>query len=110
MSDLNIARWYPTLAPLEDGNVLAVSGLDGFGQMIKGNTEEWTPKTRAWTSIDPSQAVPDLPGAVPDAQRRSVLHRLERRIRARNPVLANPWHLESDHERLQARPGVADPN
>ena len=48
VSDLNVARWYPTLAPLEGGKVLAVSGLDEYGQIIKGTTEEWTPKTRAW--------------------------------------------------------------
>jgi hypothetical protein len=51
VSELNVARWYPTLVPLANGNVLAVSGLDGLGQIIAGNTEEWNPQTRAW-SVD----------------------------------------------------------
>ncbi len=46
--DMNLARWYPTLVRLKDGNVLAVSGLDQFGQMIAGNTEEWSLKTHHW--------------------------------------------------------------
>jgi hypothetical protein len=47
--DLNIARWYPTLVGLKDGNVLALSGLNEFGQ-INGNTpEEFSLKTHRWT-------------------------------------------------------------
>ncbi len=49
VSDMNLARWYPTLVGLEDGNVLAVSGLDQFGQIIKGDSEEFNPKTGHWT-------------------------------------------------------------
>jgi Domain of unknown function (DUF1929) len=49
VSDLNVARWYPTLVGLATGKVLAVSGLDGFGQIIAGNTEEWDPTTGEWS-------------------------------------------------------------
>jgi hypothetical protein len=49
VSNLNLARWYPTLVGLENGNVLAVSGLNQFGQIINGQTEEYTPATRRWT-------------------------------------------------------------
>jgi Domain of unknown function (DUF1929) len=49
LADMNVARWYPTLVRLTSGRVLAVSGLDGLGQMIDGNTEEWNPATRRWT-------------------------------------------------------------
>ncbi len=49
VSDLNIARWYPTLVGLKDGNVLAVSGLNGFGQVITGQSEQFSLKTHRWT-------------------------------------------------------------
>ncbi|MBV9818435.1 MAG: DUF1929 domain-containing protein [Solirubrobacterales bacterium] len=49
VSDLNIARWYPTLVGLADGKVLAVSGLDGFGNIIPGQSEIFDPKTNRWT-------------------------------------------------------------
>lgn len=52
VSDMNIARWYPTLVGLKDGNVLAVSGLDQFGQWIQGNSEVFSLKTHRWT-LDP---------------------------------------------------------
>jgi hypothetical protein len=49
VSDMNLARWYPTLVGLKDGNVLAVSGLDQFGKIITGHSEEFSLKTHRWT-------------------------------------------------------------
>ncbi|MGX1914396.1 galactose oxidase-like domain-containing protein [Streptomyces phaeochromogenes] len=43
------ARWYPTLVGLEDGRVLAVSGLDDVGMIDPGDNEIYDPKTRKWT-------------------------------------------------------------
>jgi Domain of unknown function (DUF1929) len=48
VSNLNIARWYPSLVGLKEGRVLAVSGLNQFGQMIQGQTETYTPATKRW--------------------------------------------------------------
>ncbi|MGZ8667022.1 MAG: radical copper oxidase GlxA, partial [Solirubrobacterales bacterium] len=50
VDDLDLARWYPTLVGLEDGRVLAVSGLDGFGRIIDGHNEIYDPETRQWTT------------------------------------------------------------
>jgi hypothetical protein len=49
VSNLQIARWYPTLVGLKDGNVLAVSGLDQFGRIIGGNSEIFSLRTHRWT-------------------------------------------------------------
>jgi hypothetical protein len=46
--NMNQSRWYPTLTPLSDGNVLTVAGLDNVGQVINGQTEEFDPKTNTW--------------------------------------------------------------
>lgn len=42
------ARWYPTLTTLEDGKVLAVSGLDDIGQIDVGKAEVYDPEKKSW--------------------------------------------------------------
>ena len=49
VSNLTLARWYPSLIGLTDGRVLAVSGLNQFGNIINGENEIYTPATRTWT-------------------------------------------------------------
>ena len=41
-------RWYPTLTTEEDGNVLAVSGIDGAGLVQAGETDVFDPRTGHW--------------------------------------------------------------
>jgi hypothetical protein len=48
--DLTDHRWYPTLAPLPGGNVLAVSGLDQFGRMLPGRNEVYYVRDKRWTA------------------------------------------------------------
>ncbi len=48
VANMQVARWYPTLASLPNGNVLAVSGLDQFGRMIQGTNEDYNLKTGKW--------------------------------------------------------------
>ncbi|WP_030759770.1 kelch motif-containing protein [Streptomyces griseus] len=43
------ARWYPTLVGLQDGRVLAVSGLNDVGDVVPGDNEIYDPKTKKWT-------------------------------------------------------------
>ncbi|MFF9146698.1 galactose oxidase-like domain-containing protein [Streptomyces sp. NPDC014861] len=43
------ARWYPTLVGLQDGKVLAVSGLNDVGDVVPGDNEIFDPKTKKWT-------------------------------------------------------------
>ncbi|MEU9855031.1 kelch motif-containing protein [Streptomyces sp. NPDC047974] len=43
------ARWYPTLVGLQDGKVLAVSGLNDVGDVVPGDNEIYDPKTKKWT-------------------------------------------------------------
>jgi hypothetical protein len=43
-------RWYPTLTTMENGDILAVSGLDGAGQISPGNTDVFDPHTGRWSS------------------------------------------------------------
>lgn len=54
------ARWYPTLVGLDDGRVLAVSGLDDVGVIDPGDNEIYDPKTKKW-SMGPKRYFPTYP-------------------------------------------------
>lgn len=54
------ARWYPTLVGLDDGRVLAVSGLDDVGAVVAGDNEIYDPKTKKW-SKGPTRYFPTYP-------------------------------------------------
>ncbi|MFJ6740215.1 galactose oxidase-like domain-containing protein [Streptomyces sp. NPDC091279] len=54
------ARWYPTLVGLDDGRVLAVSGLDDVGVVDPGDNEIYDPKTKKWTP-GPKRYFPTYP-------------------------------------------------
>ncbi len=41
-------RWYPTLTTEENGNILAVSGLDGAGEIQPGATDVFNYRTGRW--------------------------------------------------------------
>ncbi|RPF36327.1 kelch motif-containing protein [Streptomyces sp. TLI_185] len=54
------ARWYPTLVGLDDGRVLAVSGLDDVGMIDPGDNEIYDPRTKKW-SPGPKRYFPTYP-------------------------------------------------
>ncbi|MET9463259.1 kelch motif-containing protein [Streptomyces sp. NPDC006544] len=54
------ARWYPTLVGLQDGRVLAVSGLNDVGDVVPGDNEYYDPRTKKWTA-GPSHYFPTYP-------------------------------------------------
>ena len=54
------ARWYPTLVGLDDGRVLAVSGLDDVGMIDPGDNEIYDPATKKWTP-GPKRYFPTYP-------------------------------------------------
>ncbi|MET9541761.1 kelch motif-containing protein [Streptomyces sp. NPDC006553] len=54
------ARWYPTLVTLEDGKVLAVSGLNDVGDVVPGDNEIYDPETKKW-SKGPFRYFPTYP-------------------------------------------------
>ncbi|RSS55616.1 kelch motif-containing protein [Streptomyces sp. WAC01280] len=54
------ARWYPTLVTLEDGKVLAVSGLNDVGDVVPGDNEIYDPASKKW-SRGPFRYFPTYP-------------------------------------------------
>jgi hypothetical protein len=57
--NLNESRWYASLPVLEDGKVLAVSGLDNTGK-ITDTSEYFDPNTKMW-SWGPTREFPTYP-------------------------------------------------
>jgi hypothetical protein len=61
--DMVKSRWYPTLAELPNGDVLAVSGLDEFGRMLPGDNERYVKDQRRWVDAPKLKRVfPTYPG------------------------------------------------
>ncbi|GGM10099.1 hypothetical protein GCM10010129_62540 [Streptomyces fumigatiscleroticus] len=54
------ARWYPTLVGLDDGRILAASGLDDVGVIDPGDNEIYDPRTKKW-SRGPKRYFPTYP-------------------------------------------------
>ncbi|MBL8159314.1 DUF1929 domain-containing protein [Candidatus Saccharibacteria bacterium] len=48
VGNMRYPRWYPTLTSMPDGSVVAVSGLDGSGEIVQGHTEVYDPVKRRW--------------------------------------------------------------
>lgn len=58
---MNEARWYPTTVTLEDGRVLAVSGLNDIGELVPGKNEIYDPATRKWEYTKKLRKFPTYP-------------------------------------------------
>lgn len=54
VSNMNMARWYPSLVRLANGKVLAVSGLDQFGRIITATTKSGIRRPALGASSPPS--------------------------------------------------------
>ncbi|HEY0937407.1 MAG TPA: galactose oxidase, partial [Trebonia sp.] len=59
VDSMNYARWYPTLAEMGNGMVMAMSGLNDQGQVTM-NSEMFNPSTGRWTQ-GPSRGFPTYP-------------------------------------------------
>ncbi|WP_285656965.1 galactose oxidase early set domain-containing protein [Actinomycetospora sp. NBRC 106375] len=75
VGDMVFARWYPTLTPMVDGRVLATAGLDGVGEVLNGQTEEFDPVTNTWTERkDLTHYFPTYPGLFTTARPDELLY------------------------------------
>jgi len=59
VNSMEYARWYPTLAEMGNGTVMAMSGLDGQGQ-ITMNNEMFNPRAKTWAE-GPAHGFPTYP-------------------------------------------------
>jgi Domain of unknown function (DUF1929) len=59
VNSMNYARWYPTLAEMGNGMVMAISGLNQVGQ-ITMNSDMYNPASGKWT-VGPYRGFPTYP-------------------------------------------------
>ncbi|MHA6784834.1 radical copper oxidase GlxA [Pseudonocardia saturnea] len=110
VGDLTHPRWYPTLAGLPGGGVIAVSGLDGTGEVLDGQNETYDPATGSWTERpDLRQYFPTYP-ALFGTERGELFYSGSNAgygpdDRGRDPAF---WNLGDN--RLTPVPGLRDPD
>ncbi|MEV0898799.1 galactose oxidase early set domain-containing protein [Actinoplanes sp. NPDC049802] len=102
-------RWYPTLAPLPGGDVLAVSGLDEFGRMLPGVNERYRVAKRRWVAAPELERVfPTYPALFLTADERLFFSGSNAgygsATEGRTPGL---WDVRTNG--FQTVPGLADP-
>ncbi|MFC5136912.1 galactose oxidase-like domain-containing protein [Actinomycetospora rhizophila] len=111
VGDMEFKRWYPTLTGLANGTVLAMSGLDGTGEILNGQNEIYDPATRTWRERkDLTQYFPSYP-AVFQTAREDVLF-YSGANSGYGPAEAGRvpgfWNLENNI--LTPIPGMRDPD
>ncbi len=100
------ARWYPTLVGLQDGKVLAVSGLDDVGVIDPGDNEIYDrrPRSGRW---GPSATSPRIP---PSSSPRAASSSTRRPTPGTGPptraASQGLWDLKTN--KFQKVPGLAD--
>jgi hypothetical protein len=102
-------RWYPTLAPMPNGDILAVSGLDEFGRMLPGVNERYLVSKRKWVPAPELQRVfPTYPALFPTKDERLFFSGSNAGYgsdtEGRTPGL---WDVRKN--RFQVVPGLEDP-
>lgn len=109
VSNLQMARWYPTLVGLKGGRVMAVSGLNKYGQMIQGQNEIYYPAQRAW-KMEPqlTRTFPTYPALflMPDG---NLFYSASNAGYGSATVGRTPgiWNVSNNH--FQIVPGLPDP-
>lgn len=110
VGDLNDKRWYPTLVPLANGRVLAVSGLDGGGKVLDGENEEYFPAAQKWLERpDLKRYFPTYPWLATTADPNTLFYSGSNSgygsaTQGRQPGL---WNLRNNT--FSAIPGLRDP-
>ncbi|MFJ2347242.1 radical copper oxidase GlxA [Streptomyces antimycoticus] len=106
---MNEARWYPTLTGLQDGKVLAVSGLDEIGQVVPGKNEIYDPKTKKWKYLPKKRFFPTYPALFLTGKGRIFYTGSNAGYgpddKGRTPGI---WDLKSN--RFDVVPGISDPD
>ena len=107
VNSMNYARWYPTLAELGNGMVMAMSGLNGQGQ-ITMNSELFDPRTGRWAQ-GPVRGFPTYPATFLTENGQLFFTGSNAGYGPATAAWRTPgfWNVKTD--RFRPVPGIADP-
>ena len=106
VNSMNYARWYPTLAEMGNGMVMAMSGLNGAGQVTM-NSEMFNPDDQARGPQGPIHGFPTYPATFLTENGQLFFTGSNSGYGPSTPAWRTPGILEREDERLP--PGAGHP-
>jgi Domain of unknown function (DUF1929) len=107
VNSMNYARWYPTLAEMGNGMDMAISGLDGQGQVTM-NSEMFNPATKTWTT-GPAHGFPTYPATFLTANGQLFFTGSNSGYGPSTPAWRTPGFWDVKTNIFRPVPGIADP-
>ena len=107
VDSLHYARWYPTLAEMGNGMVMAMSGLDGQGQVAM-NSEMFNPRTNRWT-VGPAHGFPTYPATFLTENGQLFFSGSNAGYGSSTPNWRTPGFLNPGTGRFRPVPGILSP-
>jgi hypothetical protein len=107
VNSMTYARWYPTLAEMGNGMVMAMSGLDGQGQVTM-NSEMFNPNTDTWAQ-GPGHGFPTYPATFLTESGQLFFTGSSAGYGPTTPAWRSPgfWNVRTNA--FRPVPGIADP-
>jgi hypothetical protein len=106
VNSMNYARWYPTLAEMGNGMVMAMSGLDGQGQVTM-NSETFNPQTKTWAE-GPAHGFPTYPATFLTANGQLFFTGSNAGYGPSTPAWRTPGFWDVRTNLFRPVPGIAD--
>jgi hypothetical protein len=107
VNSMNYARWYPTLAEMGNGMVMAMSGLNGQGQVTM-QSEMFNPKTNTWTG-GPTRGFPTYPATFLTENGQLFFTGSNSGYGPSTPAWRTPGFWDVKTNQFRPVPGIKDP-
>jgi Galactose oxidase-like, Early set domain/GlxA beta barrel domain len=107
VNSMNYARWYPTLAEMGNGMIMAMSGLNNVGQVTM-NSEMFNPVSKKWT-VGPVRGFPTYPATFLTENGQLFFTGSNAGYGPSTPAWRTPgfWNVRTD--KFRAVPGIPSP-
>ncbi|HEY0717189.1 MAG TPA: galactose oxidase early set domain-containing protein, partial [Streptosporangiaceae bacterium] len=107
VNSMNYARWYPTLAEMGNGMDMAMSGLNGQGQ-ITMNSEMFNPATKTWAQ-GPVHGFPTYPATFLTESGQLFFTGSNSGYGPSTPAWRTPGFWDTQTGKFRPVPGIAAP-
>ena len=107
VNSMNYARWYPTLAEMGNGMDMAISGLNGQGQ-ITMNGEMYNPAAKTWAQ-GPARGFPTYPATFLTASGQLFFTGSNAGYGPSKPAWREPGFWDVKTNIFRPVPGIPDP-